>query len=88
MDTDLAAIVDEFALHVAAQTDAIWRGDSTTGNKHARRYIAAFQKLRAAGDRGREALVRLFHHERPDVRAMAAAYLPLSKFPHGGGNRE
>ena len=72
---DLAEFVNEFAVHVAAQTDAIGRGDAKTGNRHARRYLNAFDRLRAAGDSGREALTALFQHERLDVRAMAAAFL-------------
>jgi hypothetical protein len=68
-------LVEEFARNVAAQTDAIFRGDARTGNKHARRYAAAFEKLRAHGDAGREALTALFTHPRMDVRVAAAAYL-------------
>lgn len=68
-------LVAKFAQHVAEQTDAIWRGDSETGNKHAKRYIAAFEKLRAMGDVGRDALALLLTHERMDVRVMAAAFL-------------
>lgn len=71
----LEALVAQFADSVAAQTDAIWRGDARTGNKHARKYIAAFDKLREHGDAGREALTELFTHPRMDVRVMAAAYL-------------
>jgi hypothetical protein len=32
----LEELVEQFALNVAAQTEAIWRGDVKTGNKHAR----------------------------------------------------
>jgi hypothetical protein len=32
---NLDAIVEEFAEHVAAQTDAIRQGDAKTGNQHA-----------------------------------------------------
>jgi hypothetical protein len=67
--------VEDFAKEAAAQTDAIWRGDHRTGNKHAKRSWAAFQKLRAMGDPGRDALASLFGHERPDVRVAAAAIL-------------
>lgn len=67
--------VEEFAQNVAAQTDAIWRGDAKTGNKHADRYIAAFEKLRALGDPGREALAVLLTHPRMDVRTTAATCL-------------
>jgi hypothetical protein len=33
----LEELVEQFARNVAAQTDAIQRGDSRTGNKHAKR---------------------------------------------------
>ena len=68
-------LVAEFADNVAQQTDAIWRGDPKAGNKHAKRSIAAFHKLRAVGDVGRDALCALLAHERPDVRVAAAAVL-------------
>lgn len=73
--TKIEDLVAEFAENVAAQTDAIWRGDAKTGNKHAKRYIAAFDKLRAQGDAGRDALAVLLTHPRMDVRVSAAAYL-------------
>lgn len=71
----LTDLVEQFAQHVAAQTDAIWQGDSKLGNKHAKQYIAAFDKLRARGDAGRDALAALLTHPRMDVRVKAAAYL-------------
>jgi hypothetical protein len=74
------ALVEEFAQNVAAQTDAIWRGASRAGNKHARWYIAAFMRLREHGERGRDALARLLMHPRMDVRVKAAIYL-LSERP-------
>jgi len=40
--TKIEKLVREFAENVAAQTDAIRRGDSKTGNKRAKRYIRAF----------------------------------------------
>ena len=67
--------VSDFARHVAAQTDAIFRGDARAGNKHARHYGAAFEKLRSKGDAGRAALAVLFTHPRMDVRVAAAAHL-------------
>ena len=73
--TEIEELVAEFSENVAAQTDSIWRGDAKTGNKHARRYIAAFDKLTAHGDAGRDALTVLFKHPRMDVRVSAAAYL-------------
>jgi uncharacterized protein DUF2019 len=73
--TEIEGLVAEFAENVAAQTDSIWRGDAKTGNKHAKRYIAAFDKLTAHGDAGRDALTVLFTHPRMDVRVSAAAYL-------------
>ncbi|MFP2902531.1 DUF2019 domain-containing protein [Corallococcus sp. 4LFB] len=71
----LEELVEQVAKHVAAQTDAIHRGDSRTGNKHARKYNAAIDQLLAHGDAGRDALLVLFKHERTDVRATAAAFL-------------
>lgn len=71
----LEELVGQFALNVAAQTDAIRRGDARTGNKHAKRYTAALQELRAQGNAGRDALAVLLKHPRTDVRAMAAAFL-------------
>jgi hypothetical protein len=68
-------LVETFAVHVAEQTEAIWRGDSKAGNRHAKKYLAAFDALRALGDEGRNALVSLFAHPRMDVRVKAAAYL-------------
>jgi hypothetical protein len=72
---DLEKIVQDFALHVEAQTEATWRGDVKTGNKHAKKSIAAFMKLRSIGDAGRDALAVLFSHPRMDVRVMAAVFL-------------
>jgi hypothetical protein len=71
----LEELVKQFAENVSAQTDAIWRGDAKTGNRHADRYIAAFKELRAHGDAGRAALAVLFEHPRMDVRVTAAAFL-------------
>lgn len=68
-------LVEEFARNVAAQTDAIFRGDTSTGDEHAERYISAFKKLRSAGDAGRDALAGLLEHPRMDVRVGAAACL-------------
>lgn len=72
---DLGSIVEEFARNVAAQTDAIMRGDRTGGNKYAKRYIAAYKKLRDHGEAGRDALAALLTHPRMDVRVYAAACL-------------
>jgi hypothetical protein len=71
----LQELAEEFALNVAAQTDAIWKGDARTGNRHAKRYIAAFKKLREHRDAGMDALAALFTHPRMDVRVKAAIYL-------------
>ncbi|MCP3141946.1 DUF2019 domain-containing protein [Pyxidicoccus xibeiensis] len=68
-------LVEEFARNVAAQTDAIFRGDTSTGDEHAERYISAFKKLRSVGDAGRDALAVLLEHPRMDVRVGAAACL-------------
>ena len=66
-------LVEEFAACVMAQEAEIERGRG--GNKYARRYIAAFEKLRAHGNPGREALTVLLDHNSPTVRVAAAAYL-------------
>jgi len=71
----LEKLVEQFALNVAAQTEAIFRGDAKTGNKHARKYGAAVDQLLAHGNAGRDALLVLLQHERMDVRVMAAAHL-------------
>ena len=73
--TSLEKLVEDFARHVEAQTAAIWRGDAKTGNNHADRYLAAFDKLCAHGDAGRDALAALFVHPNMDVRTTAAAFL-------------
>ena len=72
---NIERLVEQFARKVAAQTEAIFRGDAKTGNKHAAKYIAAFKKLRAHGNAGRDALATLSTHPNMDVRTTAAAYL-------------
>ena len=69
------SLVLEFSRNVMAQTDALMRGDSTAGNRHAKRYIKAFLSLRSLGDRGRDAHVPLMYDGRDDVRVLAAAHL-------------
>ena len=71
----LEELVQEFADCVAAQNQAIEKSDPNLGNKFAKRYISAFEKLRARGNDGREALAVLLTDNRADVRVMAAAYL-------------
>jgi hypothetical protein len=71
----LEDLAEQFAHHTAEQTDAIFRGDARTGNRHAKQRIATFKKLRAHGNAGRDALVMLLTHPRMDVRGMAAVYL-------------
>jgi len=77
---NLENIAEEFAQNVAAQTDAIMRGDSKFGNKCAKRYTVAFKKLRDQGEAGWNALAALFAHPRMDVRVYAAVFL-LSERP-------
>jgi hypothetical protein len=72
---DIQGLVKEFAENVAAQADAIGHGDANMGNELARRYIAAFERLREFGDEGREQLATLFFDQRPSVRVTAAAFL-------------
>jgi hypothetical protein len=68
-------LVRDFAHSVVQQTEEIANGDAEVGNKYARRYINAFERLRSLGDVGRDSLASLFNHERADVRAMAATFL-------------
>jgi hypothetical protein len=72
---EIQDLVKEFADCVAAQAAAIAEADPIRGNKFAKRYIAAFEKLRSTGDRGRDALAELLEDGRQEVRVMAAAYL-------------
>lgn len=73
--TNLEKLVETFAENVAAQTDEVAHGSAARGNRHAKRYIAAFDKLCSHGDAGRDALATLLAHPRRDVRVMAAAFL-------------
>lgn len=73
--TKLEQLVETFAENVAAQTDEIAHGSAGKGNRHAKRYVTAFDKLCSHGDAGRDALATLFTHPRRDVRVMAAAFL-------------
>jgi hypothetical protein len=73
--TQKEEFVRQFAESVAAQTDAISRGDHRSGNHFARRALKAFGRLRSLGDPGRDALLPLLQHERADVRITAAAFL-------------
>ena len=75
MEANLDQLVEEFVVNVAAQTECIWNGDFRKGNRHAKKYLTAFDKLRVHGDVGRTALAGLLVHPRMDVRVKAAAYL-------------
>lgn len=68
-------LVEEFAFHVQAQTKEIFGGDAKTGNKHAKKALAVFQKLCSQGDAGRDALATLFAHPSMDVRTAVASLL-------------
>jgi hypothetical protein len=68
-------LVAEFARSVVAQEEEISAGNSRKANAHAKRYLAAFDRLRAHGDAGRDALAILLSHEDPRVRIVAAAFL-------------
>lgn len=72
---DLGELVREFALHTVAQSEAIMRGDARNGNKHADKSLAAFKRLRAHGNAGRDALATLLADPRMDVRTAAAVFL-------------
>lgn len=71
----LEELVEQFARHVQAETEAGWKGDAKAANRHADECLAVFDELRALGDTGRDALAALFKHPRMDVRVAAAAFL-------------
>ncbi|RYZ13617.1 MAG: DUF2019 domain-containing protein, partial [Myxococcaceae bacterium] len=71
----LEELVEQFARQVQAETEAGWLGDAKAANRHVDQYLAVFDKLRARGDTGRDALAALFRHPRMDVRVAAAAFL-------------
>ncbi|PTL80064.1 DUF2019 domain-containing protein [Vitiosangium sp. GDMCC 1.1324] len=71
----LEKLLQDFASNVAAQTAAVLRGDAKTGNRHAKKYIAAAKKLRTLGDEGWDAFATLLKHPDVDVRTLAATYL-------------
>jgi hypothetical protein len=72
---ELEKLVEQFAQHVEAETEAGSRGDAQAANKHVDKYLAVFDKLRAHGDAGRDALAALLSHPRMDIRVTAAAFL-------------
>jgi hypothetical protein len=71
----LEQLVEQFAQHVQAETEAGMRGDAQTANSHADKYLSVFDMLRAHGDTGRDALVVLLRHPRMDIRVTAAVFL-------------
>ena len=76
MSKTIPELVDEFARHIQAQTEAIARGDVADSNRHADKYIAAWETLKEEyGDAGRDGLAVLFQHPRTDVRVSAAGML-------------
>jgi hypothetical protein len=72
---ELDKLVEQFAQHVQAETEAGWRGDAQTANRHVDEYLSVFDKIRAQGNIGRDALAALFKHPRMDVRVTAAVFL-------------
>jgi hypothetical protein len=71
----LKFLVKRFADSVAAQAAEIEQGDPTSGNRSAKRYLAALDELRTHGDSGREALCALLTDSRAEVRVAAAGFL-------------
>ena len=75
MSSNLDALGAEFEHAVLEQERCLAAADARAGNRAARKYLQAFQELRARGDLGREALTRLLDHSEPAVRTNAAAFL-------------
>lgn len=68
----LKELVEVFAQATAAQTDCRSRGYVHAVRKYGKKRKAAFDRIRAQGDAGRDALAALFFHPRLDVRVAAA----------------
>lgn len=72
----IEALVEKFALAVIEQVEQIDHGTASRGNRAAKRYMAAVDKLFGVyGDEGRDALKGLLSHENGEVRSAAASYL-------------
>jgi hypothetical protein len=81
----LEQLVAEFGNCVAAQSDAVAQGDAETGNRFAKRYIAAFAEIRRRGDVGRNALAALLDDGWPPfascLRAIYFAIVAIEQGP-------
>ena len=75
LQAQIEKLVAKFEDSTIKQTEEIRNGDARAGNRYAKQRVAAFKKLRALGDLGRDALVPLLAHPRADVREIAAVYL-------------
>jgi len=72
-DADMSRLVEAFAKSIVKRDRS---ETAPEGNRHAETCLAAFEQLtQRFGDRGREALARLFTHSWPRVRVVAAAFL-------------
>ncbi|NLT69052.1 MAG: DUF2019 domain-containing protein [Acidobacteria bacterium] len=72
----IVKLVTMFAENVIKQNAYIKEGNSSEGNKAAKKYVKAFKEITGRfGDEGREALVELLKNPDEGVRAMAAAFL-------------
>lgn len=74
-NSQIEELVNAFANAVVGQTDSMGRGDSASGNEHARQYSHIFRSIRQIGDPARDEFSKLLRHPRQDVRVMAACYL-------------
>jgi hypothetical protein len=68
-----------FADAVMAQARCIDQGDARTGNRHAKKYIAAAREILARGEEAIELFSNLLEHSDTGVRVAAAAYLLKSR---------
>lgn len=69
-------LVAEFAQNQLAQAMQIDKGNAKQGNRHARRYMKAWEELREKyGDEGRERFSILLEHRSAVVRGTSACYL-------------
>ena len=68
-------LIEVFSAAVIAQDECIAQGDAKNGNRYAKRYIKAAQDLLCGGIQSIDNFAGLLQHDKPSVRATAAAYL-------------
>lgn len=73
--SNLKKLVDQFAEAVIKRNESIMSGSRKEVIKYSNKVIQYWEKVCQLGDKGKEELSNLFHHENPGVRTTAAACL-------------